>query len=143
MQTEATRLRSVVDRFMDQAHLLDWNQPYAPGKWLRIEVLGHLVDSASNNHQRFVRALMQPDLNFPDYKQQECVAVQSYATTDVANVLDLWAAFNFHLAHVMEHIPDEKLQTRCTIGDHPTATLAYLVKDYNDHLEHHLAQLTA
>lgn len=143
MQTEATRLRSLVDSFMDQAHLLDWNQPYAPGKWLRIQVLGHLVDSASNNHQRFVRALMQPDLTFPDYKQQEWVAVQFYAKTDVANVLDLWAAYNFHLAHVMEHIPDQKLQTPCTIGEYPTATLAYLVKDYNDHLEHHLGQLTA
>ena len=73
----------------------------------------------------------------------ECVAVQSYSTADIATLLDLWAAFNFHLAHIMEQIPDAKLQTPCTIGDYPTATLAYLLKDYNDHLAHHLAHLTS
>jgi hypothetical protein len=28
----------------------------APGKWSKKEIPGHLVDSANNNHQRFLRA---------------------------------------------------------------------------------------
>jgi hypothetical protein len=28
----------------------------APERWTKKEVVGHLIDSASNNHQRFVRA---------------------------------------------------------------------------------------
>ena len=143
MKTEAARLRSLVDTFLDQAPALDWNQPYAPAKWLRIQVLGHLIDSAANNHQRFVRALIQPDLVFPAYDADENVAVQSYATADVANVLDLWSAYNFHIAHVIDQIPESKLQTPCKIGDDAPVTLAFLVKDYNDHMQEHLAQLTS
>jgi hypothetical protein len=28
----------------------------APDKWSKKEILGHLIDSAANNHQRFIRA---------------------------------------------------------------------------------------
>ena len=41
----------------------------APGRWSAKELVGHLIDSASNNHQRFVRARWQDDLVFPGYAQ--------------------------------------------------------------------------
>jgi hypothetical protein len=48
----------------------------APGKWCPREVIGHLIDSASNNHQRFVRAQFQDDLVFSGYEQDAWVSVQ-------------------------------------------------------------------
>ncbi len=50
----------------------------APGKWSPKEIIGHLIDSASNNHQRFVRAQFQDHLIFPGYNQEAWVEAQDY-----------------------------------------------------------------
>ena len=39
-------------------------QKSSPDDWSPAEVLGHLIDSAANNHQRFVRAQFTDDLVF-------------------------------------------------------------------------------
>ncbi len=80
-------------------------EPVAPGKWSPQEIIGHLVDSASNNHGRFVRAQLSDDLFFPGYDQEAWVAVQQYATEDWPELLELWRAFNSHISHVVERIP--------------------------------------
>ena len=49
--------------------------PPAPGKWSPKQVIGHLIDSASNNHRRFVRANFVDDLIFPGYDQETWVAL--------------------------------------------------------------------
>ncbi|HKS16153.1 MAG TPA: hypothetical protein VJU16_02515, partial [Planctomycetota bacterium] len=54
-------------------------EPRAPGKWSRKQILGHLIDSAANNHQRFVRATLAGELIFPPYEQDGWVGVQGYA----------------------------------------------------------------
>jgi hypothetical protein len=118
-----------------------WEQPYGPGKWQRIEVLGHLVDSAMNNCQRFVRAMIQPSLEFPAYQQVEFVAVQSYRSYPPAALLALWSSLNLWIAHVIEHAPADKLATPCRIGDGEPVTLEYLMVDYLRHQLHHLADI--
>ncbi len=67
MNQTATDLRNLIDLVQRLAKDIAWQEPYATGKWRRVQVLGHLVDSASNNHQRFVRAMLQPSLEFPAY----------------------------------------------------------------------------
>jgi hypothetical protein len=52
----------------------------APDRWSKKEILGHLIDSAANNHQRFVRAQGTPRLEFPGYEQEFWVATQAYAS---------------------------------------------------------------
>jgi hypothetical protein len=74
----------------------------APGKWSPKEIIGHLIDSASNNHGRFVRAQLQDDLIFDGYEQAEWVRVEAYQERKWVDLVRLWQAFNHHLANVME-----------------------------------------
>lgn len=113
----------------------------APGKWSRKEILGHLVDSASNNHQRFVRAALAPDLVFPPYEQEGWVAVQRYGEESWLNLIELWLAYNRHLLHVMSSVPESALEHRCVVGGGEPVSLRDLMAGYVDHLQHHLSQI--
>ena len=122
-----------------------------PGKWSPREVVGHLVDSAANNHQRFVRGQLQDELVFLGYAQDDWVRVQDYAHAPWADLVALWRLYNRHLARVMEQAPaDRRLSARAThniqeIGFaapvEATATLDGIMLDYVEHLLHHLRQL--
>ncbi len=126
----------------------------ADGKWSVKEIVGHLVDSASNNHQRFVRARFQEDLVFPGYAQDDWVAAQRYQDAPWKGLLDLWREYNLHIARVMETTPDEvRVRERhrhnlhhlasCPVPEDRPATLDYFMRDYVDHLHHHLRQISA
>jgi len=113
----------------------------APGKWSPKEIVGHLIDSAANNHQRFVRAQEAPDQSFPGYAQDHWVAAQDYQGSDWKALVDLWEAYNFHLSHVIRAIPREKLETMLRVGDGEPVTLGWLIGDYLRHLNHHVDQI--
>jgi hypothetical protein len=113
------------------------------GGWSRKQVIGHLIDSASNNHQRFVRAALQPSLEFPGYDQSGSVRVQAVQDADWQLLVAMWAAYNRYLAHVIARLPVSKLGTVCRIGSGDPVTLDFLATDYLTHLAHHLSQLGA
>lgn len=124
----------------------------APGKWSPREIVGHLIDSASNNHQRFVRAQFQDDLVFSGYDQDRWVAVQRYQEAPWSELIDLWAGFNRQLGRVMAAVPEStrlKPHTRHnlheiawqTIAEGEPATLDDFMADYVGHLQHHLRQI--
>jgi len=115
--------------------------PLAGGKWSKKQLLGHLIDSASNNHQRLVRAQVVDNLQFPAYEQDSWVAVQSYATESWEEMVILWEALNRHLLHIMRVIPDERLSRTCAVGGKEPMTLPVLMDFYLTHVEHHLEQL--
>ena len=77
-------------------------RPTAPGKWSKKEIVGHLIDSAANNHGRFVRAQLQEDLVFPGYDQDAWVRVQRYRDRPWSDLVALWRAYNRNIACVME-----------------------------------------
>jgi hypothetical protein len=112
-----------------------------PGEWTRKEILGHLIDSASNNQQRFVLDTLGDTFQGPPYDQHHWVRVHAYADRPWAELVDLWAAFNRHLAFAMAAVPAHRLSTPCTIGDGPCETLGWLMEDYVTHLRHHLRQI--
>jgi hypothetical protein len=118
-------------------------EPVLPGGWSRKQVLGHLIDSASNNHQRFIRAAQQPSLDFPGYDQNGNVRVQAPQEADWSLLVSLWAAYNRYLAHIIARLPAAKLETVCRIGPGEPVTLDFLAKDYVRHLLHHLNQIGA
>lgn len=111
------------------------------GAWTRKQILGHLVDSAVNNHQRFVRAQLQQELLFPSYEQEGWVAVQAYSERPWTSLVALWDALNRHVAHVIARIPGERLATPVRLGDHEPVTLEFVARDYVRHLRHHLQQI--
>ena len=118
-------------------------QPVLAGGWSRRQVLGHLIDSASNNHQRFVRATLQPSLEFPSYDQEGCVSVEEPQEADWLLLISLWANYNRYLAHIIAHLPASKMETVCRIGDGKPVPLQLLMSEYVTHLLHHLGQIAA
>ena len=133
LETAPARLMQIADD--------DAARPRDSGGWSKKQILGHLIDSAGNNHQRFVRAQLTPALEFPPYQQALWVSAQSYASEPWLDLVNLWLLFNRHLAHLMRHTPAECLSHTCAIGASAPVTLAFLMDDYVRHLEHHLEQL--
>ena len=113
----------------------------APGKWSKQEILGHLIDSACNNQQKFVRTRAQAHLDFVGYQQDFWVESQKYNATDWSGLIEFWRAYNLHLAHVIEHTDAALLANSITIDDHGTFTLEFIMEDYVEHLKHHLLQI--
>jgi hypothetical protein len=120
---------------------IDSEKAALPGGWSRKQLMGHLIDSASNNHQRFVRAMLEDTLEFPGYDQAGNVRVQAVAEADWQLLVSLWASYNRYLAHVIAHLPEEKLAIVCRIGTREPVTLKFLAEDYLAHLLHHLRQI--
>ena len=129
-------------------------QKSSADEWSPVEVLGHLIDSAANNHQRFVRAQFTDDLVFAGYEQEQWVSSQKYSDESWSDVIQLWSAYNLHLLHVVSVIPEDvrtKARSPHTLDQiafnlvdkNNPATLEYLIRDYVDHLRHHLDQIFA
>ena len=144
MQSTLDDFRSTLDDAVVQLSKItdsDSQKVVSPEKWSKKQVLGHLIDSVANNHQRFIRAQLGQELVFPGYEQEAWVAVQHYQDESWDALVALWQHYNQHLLHVMECVPGDRLSRRCVIGDNDPVTLEFLMKDYVVHLKHHLEQI--
>lgn len=112
-----------------------------PGEWTSRELLGHLIDSASNNHLRFVNALVTGEVHLPGYEQEKWVMSQGWDDEPWERLVLLWETYNLHLVHLLGRLPKDNLNVLCYIADNPPMTLEDLVADYLDHLKHHLKDL--
>ena len=133
-------LKTVPPRLADLADDAVALKP-APNRWSKKEFLGHLIDSAANNHQRFVRAQGTPRQEFPGYEQEFWVATQAYASAPWPDLVNLWLLLNRHLLHVLKAMPAAVWSHECIIGGRPAVTLEALAADYLRHLNQHLTQL--
>jgi len=126
--------------------------PRAAGKWSPKEIIGHLIDSASNNHQRFVRAQFSDDLIFAGYEQEGWVRIQNYQGESWAELVQFWKLYNQHILHVMSLVPEEtrrKLRYKHnlhqiasdTLSESEPVTLEWFMRDYVDHMKKHLGQI--
>lgn len=114
--------------------------PRAGGGWTRKQILGHLIDSANVNLQRFLRGQVQPGFSLL-YPQNEFVELNAYTDRSFTDLLALWLAVNRQLLHVAERIPIDKLDNLCGQGDGEDWTLRFRVIDYVGHMQHHLKQI--
>jgi hypothetical protein len=143
LSEELVRVVSSAEAILSQVPETETSKPVLSGGWSRKQVLGHLIDSASNSHQRFVRATLQTSLDFPRYDQDGCVRVQAVQEARWSLLIALWADYNRYLAHVIAHLPVSKLETLCRIGSDEPVTLKFLAEDYLRHLLHLLGQIGA
>jgi hypothetical protein len=116
-------------------------RPFREGGWSRKQILGHLIDSASNNHQRFVRTILDGSLSdWPSYEQERWVEAGGYQDLPWTELVDLWSNYNRLLSHVLSRAPEQALGFRCRVGGEET-TLGELARAYVTHMEHHLNQI--
>lgn len=111
-----------------------------PESWSKKEILGHLIDSASNNHQRFVRLQQDELLVMPAYQQNDWVRTQNYREREWRELVELWLAYNRHLVHVIRHV-DASAAGHVWKAPGGEYTLEFLIEDYLRHLRHHLVQI--
>jgi len=111
------------------------------GHWSRKEILGHLIDSAANNHQRFVRGQLDRELASPSYAQNEWVETERFNDREWTDLVQFWLAYNRHLLHLMSHANPERLGTIVRIGSDDPVTLEFVMIDYVRHMKHHLKQI--
>ena len=110
----------------------------AAGAWSRKQELGHLIDSASNNHLRFVRAALEAEFSGPSYDQKGCVNLHGYQEMNWSDLVEFWQQYNTLLARVIARIPEDKLNTPCRVAMDEPVTLQFLITDYVAHMKHHL-----
>lgn len=116
-------------------------EPWREGGWTRKQILGHMIDSAANNHQRFVRASIDGAYTGPFYAQDGWVAAHGYAAMPWAILLNWWQAQHEMLQAVVERIPEGRLDAACQVGDNDPVTLRFLIEDYIVHQQHHLERI--
>jgi len=147
-------LKKVVDRLQEHINVVpqkflkyseeELKRKPAPNKWSRKELLGHLIDSATNNHLRFIKIqfMLQPFF-VEGYHQDDWVSIQKYNEIETKHLVDFWRIYNEHILFIMKNTPDENLNLKIT-AEKPSEnadTLFYLLKDYVDHMDHHLKQI--
>ena len=110
----------------------------SPDKWSKKEILGHLIDSAANNHHRFVRAGYSAAADFPPYSQNDWVRIQKYNESEWTDLIALWSAYNLHLCNIIDRLPGEAFSAPCNIGKEEPVSLEFVIKDYLRHLRHHM-----
>lgn len=116
-------------------------RPGGDAAWSPKEELGHLIDSAANNHVRFTRALIEPEFRGPSYAQNDWVRVHRYQDVPWLTIVDFWFHYNRFLTPLLAHVPEEKLLTACFIGSSEGVSLQFLVEDYVLHMQHHIDHL--
>ena len=134
-------VRDGLDLFRDVDEKRTSERP-GPGNWCAREILGHLVDSACNNHRRLVVGRGTPPIVFQGYDQDAWVECQRYADVPFGDIASLWGAYNRHLAHVIASTPPDAF-AQSGEGPDGIVTLGFLMEDYVRHLRHHLAQIRA
>ena len=144
-------LRAAAEMFMnhDDAYL---SKKPAPDKWSPIEILGHLTDSAYNNHRRFLMAADQNHLRFSGYNQEAWVVRNGYQQRETADVIETFRTAQLHLAEMLYHLPEELMNRKTREHDFDRmamrkvaagteSCLGFLIEDYLYHLVHHLKQI--
>ncbi len=138
------RMQFLVDTIptlLNQIPEAEFSQKTSPDTWSKKEILGHLIDSATNNHQRFIR-LQYQDKPSIYYDQNEWVALSDYNSLDKNQIINFWAQYNSHLLHIIKNIALENLSktgiVRVASEEKP---LYFFINDYVAHLEHHLRQI--
>jgi hypothetical protein len=143
MESVANDLLSAL-KSADRLHQIDdkdAGQKPQPDKWSKKEILGHLIDSAANNHQRFVRLQTVDRIDLPGYQQEDWVRLNGYQERPWRDIIDLWQKYNSHLAEIIRRVDPRSLRNIWHMPDGKEVDLEFIMRDYVVHLRHHLEQI--
>ncbi|QOY86217.1 DinB family protein [Paludibaculum fermentans] len=118
------------------------SQPSCPGGWLKKQELGHLLDSAQNNHQRIAIAALEGRYEGPTYAQNAWVDLHGYAEMPWSHLLRHWEERNWMLGRLIARIPEERLSAQVILGGGAPMRLEAWIDDYIQHLQHHVETIT-
>ena len=141
------RLRNAVEAELPHLNKLTDDrsaiQPNGSDSWSPKQELGHLIDSAANNHVRFVQAAMAgaTPVPFQSYAQNGWVNLHGYQEMPWSSIVGFWSQYNFLLADLIANIPDTALGNTGFFGSEAPLTLRFLMEDYIIHMQHHLDHL--
>ena len=144
MKEVAKELKSIISSVEPQLRQLNPDEmaiKQTSDEWSKKEILGHLIDSATNSHQRIVRELYNVADQFPPYDQTKWVQVQRYNDIPWPELINFWKIYNDHLSRLIENIPQKAHTGLCNIGQEEPVSLKFVVTDYIRHLQHHLNDL--
>ncbi len=121
---------------------IKWDYKPSPDKWSKKEIIGHLIDSAQINLQRFIRCTYEEEFKLV-YEQVQWVNAQHYQEADIDELLNLWQLLNRQIVRVLKNYPAERVNAECDTGKTGVSLHAveWLAQDYVGHLQHHLAQV--
>ena len=107
------------------------------------QIIGHLIDSASNNHQRIVRLQYNQSLIFPDYTHYNdtWINIQHYQEEDKQIIIQLWKYFNVHLAYIIDNVDEFELNNSWLDGENELLTLTDIINGYFSHFKLHLGEI--
>lgn len=140
------RLKTIIEHFPTGILKIkeeDLRLPIAPGKWSKKEILGHLIDSARVNLQRFLEAQHSPaPYIVKRYMQDDLVRLNDYQNIPTLEIIQLWKSLNQQIANVFERIPEAELLKQVDIPhEGRSESLNFIMEDYVEHLEHHAKQI--
>ena len=137
------QLTEIIDEFQaKRLQSIDWDTRPLPDKWSNKEIVGHLIDSAVINLQRFIRCTYEENFRLI-YDQEAWVAVQHYQESDIDDIIDLWTLINKQIVKVLTNYPLNRLGARCDNSklEPNLQPVTWLANDYLDHLRHHINQI--
>ena len=118
----------------------DFSLKHTQERWSKKEILGHLIDSVTNNHHRFVRSQFE-HIPIIAYDQDKWKEFSYYQQMEVDQLIGFWTSYNLQLLELLKLIPPANLKKECNTGGQDNVTIECLINDYVSHLEHHLGQI--
>lgn len=111
-------------------------------KWSKQEILGHLCDSAVNNHARFIKiSLTEEPIHIEGYLQNDWVRIHDYQHSySKSDLLALWIQLNKQILNLIKG-SELDFNKQCILSDKTVVTLSWLVDDYIEHMLHHIKQI--
>ncbi|MEH0155879.1 DinB family protein [Limibacter armeniacum] len=143
MKRQSQKLADLLDNYTIRLSMMEeeeMEQKTSPSKWSKKEIVGHLVDSAQNNIQRFIRAQIQDNYQLIKYEQDKWVELNNYQSWDEVLLVQYFRSVNQQVIMIWEKMPNEQLTSACVV-DGDTVTLEWIMDDYLVHMEHHLKQI--
>jgi len=110
------------------------------------QILGHLVDSASNNTHRMIHLQYRENpMSFPNYatngNNNRWIAIQDFQHENWQNLIQLWKYANLHLVHVIRNVDQTKLDNQWRSSETKLISLRENIEGYLPHFELHLREI--